>query len=201
MDDKLALLLKEYDALRKEADQSIALMPEIAKSVGVAVAGALIGLKQGVLAEAIVLSTPMVIMGVVAAFAHTHAKLEKTSRRLMDVENRVFLLVKQPLLVHETRMNIIRLERKTWTWVLGSLVALIVYFGATAILFDRFSYVFDGATHNKRDVWIHLYWIIVVVAALYAVLSALRIIRQRNRISDIALLDEEKKSKVPDHYK
>jgi hypothetical protein len=47
MDDKLALLLKEYDALRKEADQSIALMPEIAKSVGVAVAGALIGLKAG----------------------------------------------------------------------------------------------------------------------------------------------------------
>jgi hypothetical protein len=118
----------------------------------------------------------------------------------MDVENRVFLLVKQPLLVHETRMNAIRLERKTWTWVLGSLVALIVYFGVTFILFHQFSYVFSSASHNTGDVWIHLYWIVVVIAALYAVLSAIRIIRQRNRISGIDLLNVEK-SKVPNHYK
>jgi hypothetical protein len=43
LNERLTILLKEYDDLRKEAEQSLSLMPEIGKSIGLVIASALIG--------------------------------------------------------------------------------------------------------------------------------------------------------------
>lgn len=159
-------------------------MPEIAKSVGIAIAGALIGIRVGSYAKAATLCGPPIIMALLAAVSHTHAKLEATSRRLMLVEDRVFQMTHEPLLTHETRMNMRRLGRggKRWGWT--DAIGVVVYFAVVRYLYNAFSEIFPLA----EKTWIILYWTLVVSAGAYAAYGAGRITWQRRHIPKTGLL-------------
>jgi hypothetical protein len=188
LNERLTILLKEYDALRKEAEQSLALMPEIGKSIGLVIAGALIGATRDSFGQEIVLCAPPVIMAALGAVSHTHAKLEATSRRLMLIEEQVFEMAGEPLLRQETRMNMRRKGRGGHRWMFAAVIGTVLYLVGTVMLFDQFREPFATGSSGT---WIVLYWFIVGAAGSYASFSAFRIGWQRRHIPETQLLQLE----------
>jgi hypothetical protein len=190
LNERLAIMLKEYDVLRKEAEQSLSLMPEIGKSIGLVIAGALIGAHETSLGKDIALCALPVIVAALGAAAHTYATLETTSRRLMGIEDRVFQMAGEALLTHETRMNIRRIGSGGKRWMLTASVGTVLYLVITVILYCQFH---DAFPVERNETWITLYWILVGAAVTYAVLSTVRIGRQRRDIPRTRLLELEEK--------
>jgi hypothetical protein len=186
LNERLTVILKEYDALRKEAEQSIALMPDIGKSFGVVIAGALIAIKAELYVSGIAVCLPVVTMAVLAAFANVQGKLEATSRRMMGVEDRIFDLTKEELLVHETRMNIRRIGRGGRRWTVVGVVGIILYFALDAALFCHFSGLFRKGPDFAW--WAGLYWTFAVAVGAYAIWASARIVHQRKHIEQTKLL-------------
>lgn len=195
LNERLTIVLKEYDALRKEAEQSIALMPELGKSVGIVIAGALIGLKADLFANGIAVCIPVLTMGILAAFANTQAKLELTSRRLMEIENHIFVMANEALLVHETRMNQRRLKRGSGRWLAVGIIGTGVYFALTSIVFNQFWTLFAVGGHFAM--WVSLYWILAAAMGTYGLWSAWRIADGRKKIHDTELLEWVKSHPSP----
>src|ERR1017187_1236154 len=148
LNERLTILLKEYDALRREAEQSMALMPEIGKSIGLVIAGALIGANKNSLGRDIALCAPPVVMAALGAVSHTHAKLEATLRRLMWIENAVSKMTGEALLTHETRMNMRRKGRGGIRWIIAAIIGTMLYLIITVMLYRQFPEAFPSESNG-----------------------------------------------------
>jgi hypothetical protein len=108
----------------------------------------------------------------------------------MGIEDRVFQMAGEPLLTHETRMNMRRLGRGRNRWMLAAIVGTVLYLVITVILYRQFHGVFPGESNGT---WITLYWLLVGTAGIYALFSAVRIGWQRKHIPRTKLLRLEEK--------
>ena len=104
LQDQLTVVLKEYDALRKQVDQGSAFMQGLVIPLSVALAGAMIGWQGKIPPEFAVLAFPALIMCGLATAQHGEAYVEKCGQMLAGVEDRVFQMSGIPLLVHETTL-------------------------------------------------------------------------------------------------
>jgi len=120
-------------------------------------------------------------MAALGAVSHTHAKLEATSRRLMLIEERVFEMAGEPLLTHETRMNMRRKGRGGRRWMISAAVGTALYMVVVVILGPRFQSCFPSWNNGT---WVALYWMMALSAGVYALFSAIRIGWQRRHIPE-----------------
>jgi hypothetical protein len=102
--DQLSVVLKEYDALRKQVDQGSAFMQGLVIPISVALGGAMIGWQGKIPPELAILAVPVLIMGGLAAAQHGEAYTENSGQMLAGVEDRVFRMTGMPLLCHETKL-------------------------------------------------------------------------------------------------
>jgi hypothetical protein len=136
--DQLSVVLKEYDALRKQVDQGSAFMQGLVIPISVALGSAMIGWQGKIPPELAILAVPVLIMGALAAAQHGEAYTENCGQMLSRVENRVFEMSGMPLLCHETRLAAKRKAAggRGWWWAV-TLVS-VAYIGCELFLWMAF---------------------------------------------------------------
>src|ERR1019366_6708301 len=95
--DRLMVVLKEYDALRKQVDQGTAFMQGLVIPLSVGLSGAMIGWQGKIPPELALLALPVLVMCGLAAAQHGEAYTEYTGQLLAAVEDRVFQISGIPL--------------------------------------------------------------------------------------------------------
>lgn len=182
--DSLMVVLKEYDALRKQVDQGTAFMQGLVIPLSVGLSGAMIGWQGKIPPELALLTLPVLIMCALAAAHHGEAYTEYTGQLLAAVEDRVFQLSGVSLLCHETILATKRKGRggqDGWFAVVGAATAyalcevwLYSILGAKAFLGvgqEMKRIAFSGAA----------------VPVLYGIVTAARLQSSRSRWSPTGL--------------
>jgi protein-disulfide isomerase-like protein with CxxC motif len=179
--DQLSVVLKEYDALRKQVDQGSAFMQGLVIPISVALGGTMIGWQGKIPPELAILAVPVLVMGGLAAAQNGEAYTEESGQMLAGVENRVFQMTGMPLLCHETRLAAKRKAAGGGGWwcavVLISATYTICELWLWSALGDR---AFYGVSKDLRTVAV-----VAVVAAAAPILSgvvmAIRFQRSRRK--------------------
>jgi hypothetical protein len=134
--DQLAIVLKEYESLRKQVDQGSAFMQSLVIPIAVALAGAMIGWQNKIPPELAILTVPVLLMCGLAAAQHGEAYVEHCGQMLADVEDRVFQMSGLPLLWHETKLAAKRKAAGARGWWSAVVLLSTAYLGCEVWLWS-----------------------------------------------------------------
>lgn len=186
--DQLAVVLKEYDAIRKQVDQGSAFMQGLVIPLSVAVAGAMIGWQGKIPVELAILALPVLLMCGLAAAQHGEAYTEYSGRLLARVEDRVFQISGIPLLSHETKLAVKRKAAGGRGWWLTVFIVGVAYAACELWLYRAFG---ENAFCNVSDAMKvetkGLAFACAGAPVLYGIIMAIRFQSVRHRWSPTAL--------------
>jgi catechol 2,3-dioxygenase-like lactoylglutathione lyase family enzyme len=136
--DQIAVVLKEYEGLRKEIDARTDATRMYGWPVIILVVGAMASWKTEFarVFDIALLFMPAVGMTIAALGANANYAIDKTRVALARIEERVFDISGQVLLDHESRA-IARWHRYAWRWFSAAIVASVLYVWAEWWLFTE----------------------------------------------------------------
>jgi hypothetical protein len=131
--ERLDIVMKEYDALRREIDnRTDSFRTHGVPAVTVAVA-AVVGVRSNIPPDALLALLPSVGLLILTISVTAWLYLDRVGRRLAVVEDRVYQISGEPLLTHETELILDR-QIQPITWPKGAFVLSAIYVAVEAAL-------------------------------------------------------------------
>jgi hypothetical protein len=181
--DQLAVLLKEYESIRKQIDQGSGFMQSLVTPLSVGVAGAMIGWQGKIPPQLAIMALPVIIMSALAAAMHGEAYTEYSGQLLARVENRVFRLTGLPLLRHETKFAMKRKRAGGRGWWIAVSLIIAAYVGCEFGLYQAFGASVLGLPDGTATIAI----VGASIPAVYGVVLAVRFQHDRHKWQPSAL--------------
>jgi hypothetical protein len=172
--ERIDIVLKEYEAARKELEEDIRYLSTVGVTTGLGVAAGILGLRNQVNFSLVLMVIPLALLFLQSMRLHRLANAIELGRMIAKIENRVFDIAKEPLLFHETGLIVLRASRRPWVALVFELAMAAAYLGLACWLFNNL----DAIIKQRWDEFhaVHRWSIIAIflVPAMLSMYSAIR---------------------------
>jgi hypothetical protein len=186
--DQLTIVLKEYDAIRKEVDENTDSLKTRVFPILLALIGGFLAWGGKIPLDVAVLFIPTIIVMTFANVVNSFYLLDRAGRWIASVEDKVFKVSGLPLLTHETELAYQRSQQRAWTWPLRGIIICALYWACEWYLYSNIS---QGVKNSIANYPAYRYVIlsVIVLPSLHYLFYCMEIYRMRKVPFSSSLLD------------
>ncbi len=163
--ERIDVVLKEYESTRKELEEDIRYLSTVGVTVGLGVAAGIWGMRDQINVSLILLFVPLTLLLLQTMKQHHLVNAMESGRDIAKIEDRVFRIAGEPLLLHETRLVALRASHRPWLGPVFAVATVAAYLGASYWLFTDLDVPIKNSWHRLHA--LHR-WIIIALFVFLA---------------------------------